>query len=232
MSKVITGYANPDGSGEGNWNASEGEALRLLERWLFSYDELGGNVQHKTAADTRSFLDGEALTDPALGDLPTYREAVLKAVLAIEDEAAALGRDEHVVTLSENGWRLEHPTHCRHSAGCIFTEWLASQMAPDRDLGRYVMTWPDPENDEGPQYAFLDANVEPEDERAGVMGWARSLPIGQLTLRCEHYWPVVSGCPRCGFTTLDRIDAGPNCNCPESGTSGSCPIHDRSTVDR
>jgi hypothetical protein len=51
-------------------------------------------------------------------------------------------RDEHIVTFTESGYGLEHPIRCRPNLiGCILNEWLATQMAPDQDPGRYIMEW-------------------------------------------------------------------------------------------
>ena len=67
-------------------------------------------------------------------------------------------RDQHVVTFSESGYGLEHPIRCRPNLiGCQLNEWLAWQPAPDREPGRYVMTW----TDNGPEYARLAERAEP-----------------------------------------------------------------------
>lgn len=58
-------------------------------------------------------------------------------------------RDAHIVTFTEDGYGLEHPIRCRPNLiGCVLNEWLATQMAPDREPGRYVMEW----TDTGPRY--------------------------------------------------------------------------------
>ena len=64
-------------------------------------------------------------------------------------------RDEHVVTFSKTGYGLQHPIRCRPNLiGCQMNEWLATQMAPDEEPGRYVMTW----DEYSPEYArLLDA---------------------------------------------------------------------------
>ena len=63
-------------------------------------------------------------------------------------------RDEHIVTFTEDGYGLEHPIACRPNLiGCILNEWLATQMAPDRDPGRYVMEWAE----DGPKYMEVGA---------------------------------------------------------------------------
>jgi len=58
-------------------------------------------------------------------------------------------RDEHIVTFTDDGYGLEHPIRCRPNlTGCILNEWLRTQMAPDREPGRYVMEWAE----DGPKY--------------------------------------------------------------------------------
>jgi hypothetical protein len=60
--------------------------------------------------------------------------------------------DEHIVDFSESGYGLQHPIRCRPNLiGCQFNEWLATQMAPDKKPGRYLMTW----KKRGPHYARL-----------------------------------------------------------------------------
>lgn len=66
-------------------------------------------------------------------------KAVAKAILSagwVKTEA------EHIVTFGETGYGLQHPVSCRPDLiGCVYNEWLAGQMAPDREPGQYLMTW-------------------------------------------------------------------------------------------
>lgn len=61
-------------------------------------------------------------------------------------------RDEHIVIFTKDGYGLQHPIRCRPNLhGCILNEWLQTQMAPDREPGRYVMEW----TDDGPEYRLV-----------------------------------------------------------------------------
>jgi hypothetical protein len=54
---------------------------------------------------------------------------------------------------------LQHPIRCRPNLiGCQFNEWLSSQMAPDKEPGRYLMTW----TKAGPRYAAAAQSGEGE----------------------------------------------------------------------
>jgi hypothetical protein len=65
-------------------------------------------------------------------------------------------RDEHIVTFSESGYGLEHPIRCRPNLiGCAFNRWLATAAGPDREPGRYVMTWTNTETG-FPEYAATE----------------------------------------------------------------------------
>lgn len=65
--------------------------------------------------------------------------------------------DEHIVTFTGTGYGLEHPIDCRPDLiGCVHNEWLASQTAPDRLAGRYVMRWDDL-GQVGPVYTRAEA---------------------------------------------------------------------------
>jgi hypothetical protein len=81
---------------------------------------------------------------------PTTAEAIERARELVRQGYT----DEHIVTFSETGYGLQHPIRCRPNLiGCMFNEWLATQMAPDRDPGQYVMTW----GKNGPRYTRLAA---------------------------------------------------------------------------
>lgn len=72
-------------------------------------------------------------------------------------------RDEHIVTFTEDGYGLEHPIRCRPNlTGCNLNEWLRTQMAPDREPGRYVMEW----TDDGPEYVRLGGEAGEHSARA------------------------------------------------------------------
>jgi hypothetical protein len=104
-----------------------------------------------------------------IADHPAVRAALTTPTGEAEGLALRLGRellatgyvDEHFVTFTETGYGLEHPIRCRPDLnGCVFNEWLATQLAPDREPGRYLMTWPEGPND-GPRYA-LATQPKPE----------------------------------------------------------------------
>jgi hypothetical protein len=74
--------------------------------------------------------------------------------------------DEHIVDFTESGYGLQHPIRCRPNLiGCQFNEWLATQMAPDEEPGRYLMTW----RKNGPHYAALARQDPALDAKAAAI---------------------------------------------------------------
>ena len=135
------------------------QEVEELEQAIGGYLEEGSADEDDVwneAADVANFA--AMLADNATGRSEarsTPAEALPPEALEWARQLVEQGyRDEHIVTFTEDGYGLEHPIACRPNLiGCILNEWLATQMAPDRDPGRYVMEWAE----DGPKYMEVGA---------------------------------------------------------------------------
>jgi len=134
--------------------ASVADARALLERLVTVIDAAHviwtDPVPEDSIAailDAKDFL-AQPATPVSVGELDLPEEAIGWA-----RQLLAQGyQDEHIVEFSETGYGLQHPIRCRPNLlGCQFNEWLASEMGPDEEPGRYLMTW----RKGGPRYARL-----------------------------------------------------------------------------
>lgn len=107
-----------------------------------------------STADVRAAQDRLAVA-LGCGTAPTAHERAEAAAMLVTDKYLAddleLGRrlravgyaDAHIVTFSRSGYGLQHLIECRPDLiGCHLNEWLASELAPAREPGRYAMEWP------------------------------------------------------------------------------------------
>ena len=127
------------------------EAPRTLSELNRLAEQIGARVVTNEALEFLTAAALRPLNSEAVEGLPAEPAGLPPEALDWARQLVEQGyRDEHIVTFTETGYGLEHPIRCRPNLiGCQFNEWLASQMAPDQEPGRYVMTWAK----SGPKYA-------------------------------------------------------------------------------